>query len=126
MKTTIERIFETLSKEKVELKAEKIELALVDDFGAEFTKANKLVTSAYNEQFKIESAIQEMLNKYDAAGKSYLKANARYQEIEQASKDLGVEISGKLKASKQAISEALKEIDSASRELLKAKKMSFV
>ena len=120
----INRVYEKLNK--VELKAEKIELALVDDFEAEFTKANKLVTSAYNEQFKIESAIQEMLNKYDAAGKSYLKANARYQEIEEASKNLGVEVSGKIKASKKAISQAFKEIDSASRELLKAKKMSFV
>jgi hypothetical protein len=31
MKTTIERIFETLSKEKVELKSDKIELGLIDD-----------------------------------------------------------------------------------------------
>ena len=41
MKTTIERIFETLSKEKVELKSEKIELGLIQDIEAEISNASK-------------------------------------------------------------------------------------
>ena len=41
MKTTIERIFETLSKEKVELKSEKIELGLIQDIESEISDAGK-------------------------------------------------------------------------------------
>jgi len=105
---------------------ERVELNLIDNFEDEFTNANKLMTKAYNGVFKIETAIQDMLNDYDAAGKSYLKANARYQELEQASKDLGIEVPSKIQNFKKAISEGLKEIDANSKELLKAKKMSFL
>jgi len=74
MKTTIERIFETLSKEKVELKSEKIELSLINDLkikldtlkkGEElaievFTMHNKAVKEAASfakELLKIQSKV---------------------------------------------------------------------
>jgi hypothetical protein len=50
MKTTIERIFETLSKEKVELKSQKIELALVDDLKVKLDtlkKGEELATEVF-------------------------------------------------------------------------------
>jgi len=111
---------------KQELSSVKVELNLINSFEDEFTNANKLMTKAYQSVFKIETAIQDMLNGYDAAGKSYLKANARYQELEQASKNLGIEVPSKIQSFKKAISEGLKEIDANSRELLKAKKMNFL
>jgi|10_taG_2_1085330.scaffolds.fasta_scaffold306890_1 DNA repair ATPase RecN len=111
---------------KTELSSVKVELNLINSFEDEFTNANKLMTKAYQSVFKIETAIQDMLNGYDAAGKSYLKANARYQELEQASKNLGIEVPSKIQSFKKAISEGLKEIDANSRELLKAKKMNFL
>tara|TARA_A100001011_G_scaffold378762_1_gene443915 strand:+ start:445 stop:813 length:369 start_codon:yes stop_codon:yes gene_type:complete len=109
-----------------ELSTEKVELNLIDNFEKEFSKANQLMTDAFLGRFKVETAIQSMLDGYDAAGKSYLKANARYQELEQASKDLGIEVPSKIQNFKKAISEGLKEIDANSKELLKAKKMSFL
>ena len=105
---------------------QKVELGIVEDFEKQYNDANKLVTSAYNGSFKIETALKDMLDKYDAAGKSFLKANARYQELENAAKDLGVELDGKYKNYKSDISNTLKEIDKSSREILKALKMQFV
>jgi DNA repair ATPase RecN len=114
------------NQNKQELSTEKVELNLIDNFEKEFSKANKLMTDAFISRFKVQTAIQSMLDGYDAAGKSYLKANARYQELEQASKDLGIEVPSKIQNFRKAISEGLKEIDSNIRELQKAQKMSYL
>lgn len=87
MKTTIERIFETLSKEKVELKSEKIELALVDDFEKSFNKAlsdntaEKLIDNLRKAEVGFEKALKEF-NKILKEGET----------IKVLSKDLGVDI----------------------------------
>ena len=115
------RVLKHLKKE--ELTAQKIELALVDDFENQYNSANKLVTKAYG---KIESALKSMLKDYDAAGKSFLKANARYQELENAAEKLGIDLDAKYKNYKSDISKTLKEIDAASRKILQALKLDFV
>ena len=120
-------VLKHLNKEtKVELATEKVELALVDDFENQYNSANKLVTKAYGGSFKIESALKSMLKDYDAAGKSFLKANARYQELENAAEKLGVDLDAKYKNYKSDISKTLKEIDAASRKILQALKLDFV
>jgi len=129
MKSNIQKVYSKLPKTelaKVELATQKVELGIAQDFEKQYNDANKLVTSAYNGSFKIETALKDMLDKYDAAGKSFLKANARYQELENAAKDLGVDLDGKYKNYKSDISNTLKEIDKSSREILKALKMQFV
>ena len=47
---------------KTELSSVKVELNLINSFEDEFTNANKLMTKAYQSVFKIETAIQDMLN----------------------------------------------------------------
>jgi DNA repair ATPase RecN len=118
------RVLKHLNKE--ELSTQKIELALVDDFENQYNSANKLVTKAYGGSFKIESALKSMLKDYDAAGKSFLKANARYQELENAAEKLGIDLDAKYKNYKSDISKTLKEIDAASRKILQALKLDFV
>ena len=129
MKSNIEKVYSKLPKtelSEIELATQKVELGIAQDFEKQYNDANKLVTSAYNGSFKIETALKDMLDKYDVAGKSFLKANARYQELENAAKDLGVDLDGKYKNYKSDISNTLKEIDKSSREILKALKMQFV
>lgn len=83
MKTTIERIFETLSKEKVELKSEKIELSVADD-------AKKIISQVQKET----SAGDKFLKTHNSNVKSYEKlkkdlvagSKAIQKNIEQAEK----------------------------------------
>jgi len=113
-------------KIEVELKSEVVEFNLVKDFEEQYNKANKETTKAYDGSFAIEKAIDKMLKDYDTAGKSFLKANARFLELENAAKNLGVDLDSKYLAYKKDLSSTLKEIDSASKNLLKAKSMSFL
>jgi len=118
-------ILKVLNK-SVELKSEVVEFNLVKDFEEQYNKANKETTKAYDGSFAIEKAIDKMLKDYDTAGKSFLKANARFLELENAAKNLGVDLDSKYLAYKKDLSSTLKEIDSASKNLLKAKSMSFL
>lgn len=58
MKTTIERIFDTLSKDKVELKSEKVELALIDDLNKSLDGLKSFDKVIAREGQKALSAIQ--------------------------------------------------------------------
>jgi len=120
----LKKVYKHLNKE--DLSTQKVELALVDDFENQYNSANKLVRNAYNGSFKIESALKSMLKDYDAAGKSFLKANARYQELENAAEKLGIDLDAKYKNYKSDISNTLKNIDAASKTILRALKMNWV
>ena len=111
MKTTIERIFETLSKEKVELKAEKIKLSAVDDL-------KKLNTLYYKNTADVITMIKKMLSdgrnaesKLDKAIKSADTIEAKMKKYEQQVKELGVPLqyldnNSVYQSSKRAIKEA--------------------
>jgi len=95
----------------------KIELALVDEF-------NKLYQDAINAQAKSETMIvdyNEMASKISSllnqVGQSYLRANAKFADVEQAAKDLGVEVSSPLKNQKETIAKAIKEVDAYVKKL---------
>jgi len=120
----LKKVYKHLNKE--DLSTQKVELALVDDFENQYNSANKLIRNAYNGSFKIESALKSMLKDYDAAGKSFLKANARYQELENAAEKLGIDLDAKYKNYKSDISNTLKNIDAASKTILRALKMNWV
>jgi DNA repair ATPase RecN len=120
----LKKVYKHLNKK--DLSTQKVELALVDDFENQYNSANKLVRNAYNGSFKIESALKSMLKDYDAAGKSFLKANARYQELENAAEKLGIDLDAKYKNYKSDISNTLKNIDAASKTILRALKMNWV
>lgn len=122
-KTVLNRLYKT---EEVELKSEKVELGAIDDFIKEFDNAMQLQTKAMSSTTAIDAAAKKSLKIYDSAGKSFLKANARYQEIENMSKELGVDVSSKIQAMKKALSESIREIDSASKNLLRIEKIDFV
>tara|TARA_R110002012_G_scaffold138656_1_gene295503 strand:+ start:1120 stop:1500 length:381 start_codon:yes stop_codon:yes gene_type:complete len=122
-KTVLNRLYKT---EGVELKSEKVELGAIDDFIKEFDNAMQLQTKAMSSTTAIDAAAKKSLKIYDSAGKSFLKANARYQEIENMSKELGVDVSSKIQAMKKALSESIREIDSASKNLLRIEKIDFV
>lgn len=102
---------------KVELASHNIKLALVDDF-------NKEYENALNAQAKAETSIidyNDLANKIiatlNSAGQTFLKANARFQEIEKMAKELGIEVSPQLKSKKETISVAIKEIDAYVKKL---------
>ena len=114
---TRKTVYNKLFTEKVELAKHEVELALVDDF-------NKEYENALNAQAKAETAIidyNDMANKIivnlNLAGQTFLKANARFQEIEQMAKELGIDISPQLKSKKETISVAIKEIDAYNKKL---------
>ncbi len=107
----IEEIHET------NLGKHEIELSVVTEFEKAYNEALDLQAKAetnivnYNELAK---SIQTALNQ---AGQKFLRANAIYQEIEQMSKELGVEPSNILKNKKETISVAIKEIDGYNKKL---------
>lgn len=110
MKTTIERIFETLSKEKVELKAEKIELGLVDDVKKAIQKIKdnnkniinevKLTQKAEQNYEKLHTKLKEDLEDVFDKGLKAMddaflyveKQEKNIQEIKKISKELGVDV----------------------------------
>jgi hypothetical protein len=118
MKTTKELIIADITaKVEAKLASQKVELSVVEDFKKEYDKALDL-------QLKAETAIvnynelgAKILSGLNLAGQSFLKANARFQEIEQLSKELGVEPSQPLKNNKEIISKAIKEIDTYVKKL---------
>jgi hypothetical protein len=94
-----------------------VELALVDDL-------DKVYQSAISVQEKAEMMIvdyNEMASKIVAllnqAGSDYLRANSIFQEVEQMSKELGVDLSAPLKNRKQIIAESIKELDAYKKKL---------
>ena len=107
-------------------KVEKVELNAVKDFEKEYNNASEIHTKGMRQTTEVDSAATKALDLYDAAGKSYLKANARYQEIENAAKELGVDVPSKIEALKKDISQSLKDIDKASKNLLKIKNTDLV
>ena len=107
-------------------KVQKVELNAIKDFEKEYNNASDIHAKGMRQTTEIDSAANKALDLYDAAGKSYLKANARYQEIEQASKELGIDVPSRIEALKKDISQSLKDIDSASKNLLKIKNTDLV
>jgi len=80
---TIERIFKHLNEEKVELKAERIELGLAQDFLKEYKKA----------QVKFDDGRSAI----DRASELAEVANKTYLEIQKISKELGVPVNNNIK-----------------------------
>ena len=112
---TLKTIYDKIGK--TELAKHEVELSIVTDFEKAYNEALDLQAKAetnivnYNELAK---SIQTALNQ---AGQKFLRANAIYQEIEQMSKELGVEPSNILKNKKETISIAIKETDTYVKKL---------
>lgn len=119
MKTILDKInrADEIQAKKVELGKHEVELSIVTDFEKAYNEALDMQAKAetniinYNELAK---SIQGVLTQ---AGQKFLRANAIYQEIEQMSKDLGVEPSNVIKNKKETISIAIKEIDAYNKKL---------
>lgn len=104
MKTTIERIFDTLSKDKVELKSEKVELALIDDlnksldglksFDKVIAREGQKALSAYSnlqaEGGKLEEAYQDAFSFIDDAESEISKAEKVVENLAKTAKELGI------------------------------------
>ena len=111
MKPTQEQILKALNKlvreNKTELKAEKIELNLVNDFDSAWVAGFKFIEKANKELDEVKktftAAIREFENSLDASSK-----------FEKAAKELGVdvpkEITAKTKEANQYIKEAKAKI----------------
>ena len=95
---------------KTDLAQHKIDLSVIDEFTKAYELALDLQAKAevnlvnYNE---LAASIQTVLN----------QANGIYTELENMSKELGVEIPNNVKTKKDIISKAIKEIDSYNKKL---------
>ncbi len=102
---------------KADLATQKVDLSVINEFTKAYESALDLQAKAevnivnYNE---LAASIQTVLNQ---AGTQFLRANGIYSELEQMSKDLGVEIPNNVKTKKDIISKAIKEIDTYNKKL---------
>jgi exonuclease VII small subunit len=97
MKTTIERIFETLSKEKVELKSEKIELSVASDIQKSLKRSNAIVKKLESHDKKINKAYRAYEDAWEKNqvlikdAKSELKILVPlFREVNSLAKELGI------------------------------------
>ena len=114
---TLKTVFSKLFKEETQLASHEVELALVDDFNKEYENALNLQAKAETAIIDYNELASKIIASLNSAGQAYLKANARFQEIEQMTKELGIEPSAQLKSKKETISVAIKELDSYSKKL---------
>jgi hypothetical protein len=112
-------VLDKLSKfeKNVELSEVKVDLALIDDFQKEYENALNIQSKAELSIVDYNDLAAKIINSLNAAGQAYLKANAKYQDIENMAKELGVEISSVLKSKKETVSTSIKEIDSYTKKL---------
>jgi len=98
MKTTIERIFETLSKEKVELKSEKIELAAMGDIVSKVKEARKFMEIAEGKGLSsLKSTILKVENDFIKGFRASSDGIELIEKIEKQLKELGVDMPSELK-----------------------------
>lgn len=98
-------------KVMVKLAKHEIKLALVDDFNKEYENALNTQAKAETSIIDYNDLAGKIIGTLNTAGQTFLKANARFQEIEQMAKQLGIDVSPQLKSKKETISVAIKEID---------------
>ena len=91
MKTTIERIFETLSKEKVKLKSEKIELGLIDDVKKQYNLIIKLKEKAEDDLAKAKKSAVIADSEIKEFKKDANKAEKIAKELGISSKDMNLQ-----------------------------------
>lgn len=101
-----------------------INLSVVQDFEKQFEKALSLQERAEVAIVDYNSMATKIIAGLNAAGSEFLRANARYQEIEEFSAKLGIEPSQQLANKKQIVKESIKEIDSLIKQL-KGSKVSI-
>jgi DNA repair ATPase RecN len=99
----------------------KTDLNVVQDFDKQYQSALDSQEKAEMMIVDYNSMASKIIGILNQSGSELLKANARYQEVEQLSKQLGVEPSGVLKNKKANISEAIKEVDSYIKQLQSSK-----
>ncbi len=99
MKTTIERIFETLSKEdKVELKSQKIELGAMDDIVSKVKEARKFMEIAEGKGLSsLKSTILKVENDFIKGFRASSDGIELIEKIEKQLKELGVDMPSELK-----------------------------
>ena len=98
MKTTIERVFETLNK--VELKSEKVELSMSGDIKKEISGSNSLIKKLESSEKKMNKLRKDYESSWDnnssllkdAASKAKLIENI-IDRVETMAKELGVKAS---------------------------------
>ena len=98
MKPTTEQILSALNKlikeSKTELKAEKIELGLVDDI-------EKLVKSYEQDSKKLDSAMNSWYNKIDSVNKDFPKVSKLYTSFDKGIKSLKSDLDNLTKQAKE-------------------------
>lgn len=98
MKTTIERIFETLSKEKVELKSDKIELGAMDDIVSKVKEARKFMEIAEGKGLSsLKSTILKVESDFIKGFRASSDGIELIEKIEKQLKELGVDMPSELK-----------------------------
>ena len=116
MKSNIDKVYSKLPKTelaKVELATQKIDLGLLDDF----IKSAKVVTDmygdAYNEKGNIKSIIKKILRDLDMANSAGQRSLNIGDNLEKATKNLGVELPSNYNSFKSRLVSDIKDIDKA-------------
>ena len=95
---TIETVFKHLNEEKVELKAQKVELSLVDD-----------VRDAAKRGRKIQKELQSDLIKYNGLLRAGGIMNKKLDEVEKLAKELGIKPPAEFKKLQEMANEMVKQ-----------------
>ena len=103
---TIERVFEILNKEKVELKAEKVELSVVDDLA----KGLKNIKKSYDDLKGLMAQVEKEKDKYE---KAQLKA---YNSALDAQDNLEAKVE-KLSNKSVGLKDVLSKVEKIAKEL---------
>jgi len=88
---TIERIFKHLNEEKVELKAERVELSAIIEMQNKYKKGSATAKKLLND-------IQIKANNLSAASMILGTIKSQFNKIEKTAKELGVELPNNIKS----------------------------
>ena len=96
---------------KTELKSEKVELALVDDFNKDYQKLNDVFFKAETNVVDYNELSNKIASDFNSAGSVLLSANKKFEDVLKSAKDLGIDLPAQIKNQGEALKLYAKDID---------------
>ena len=96
---------------KTELKSEKVELALIDDFNKDYQKLNDVFFKAETNVVDYNELSNKIASDFNSAGAVLLSANKKFEDVLKSAKDLGIDLPAQIKNQGEALKLYAKDID---------------